>query len=227
MRLKLPKPMHGWRAFAGEVGIIVLGVLIALAADQLVDDWRSRRELEEFREALAKEAAYDLGAYEYRLGQSKCVVKRLAELDQWHSLWRNGRAPRLSGPIGRPTNLSLLTSVWSARTNEVVAEMPLSERLAYSRFYDSLRTFDDVARGEREVWRELAEYEAATRLDDAQQMRLYGLISRAKSLNQVSRLNTEVIMKLADPLNVRPTHDPDEIPPLYDLCKCVLGPPAT
>jgi hypothetical protein len=26
----LPKPLHGWRQFAGEVGIIVIGVLIGL-----------------------------------------------------------------------------------------------------------------------------------------------------------------------------------------------------
>jgi hypothetical protein len=30
MHFHLPKPLHGWRAFAGEVGIIVVGVLIAL-----------------------------------------------------------------------------------------------------------------------------------------------------------------------------------------------------
>ena len=30
MRVSMPKPLHGWREFAGEVGIIVLGVLIAL-----------------------------------------------------------------------------------------------------------------------------------------------------------------------------------------------------
>ena len=32
MYVQLPKPLHGWRQFAGEVGIIVLGVLIALGA---------------------------------------------------------------------------------------------------------------------------------------------------------------------------------------------------
>jgi len=35
MHIPLPKPLHGWRAFVGEVGIIVLGVLIALAFGQL------------------------------------------------------------------------------------------------------------------------------------------------------------------------------------------------
>jgi len=32
MHFHLPKPLHGWREFAGEVGIIVIGVLIALGA---------------------------------------------------------------------------------------------------------------------------------------------------------------------------------------------------
>lgn len=35
MHFHMPKPMHGWREFLGEVGIIVFGVLIALSAEQV------------------------------------------------------------------------------------------------------------------------------------------------------------------------------------------------
>ena len=44
MHFHLPKPLHGWREFAGEVGIIVLGVLIALGFEQLVEElnWHAR-----------------------------------------------------------------------------------------------------------------------------------------------------------------------------------------
>ena len=44
MHFHLPKPLHGWREFAGEVGIIVIGVLIALAADTLIEraSWRQK-----------------------------------------------------------------------------------------------------------------------------------------------------------------------------------------
>jgi hypothetical protein len=47
MHLHLPKPLHGWREFAGEVGIIVLGVLIALTADALIErtNWRHKVSL--------------------------------------------------------------------------------------------------------------------------------------------------------------------------------------
>ena len=37
MHFHLPKPLHGWRELAGEVAIIVVGVLIALAAEQVVE----------------------------------------------------------------------------------------------------------------------------------------------------------------------------------------------
>jgi hypothetical protein len=37
MHFHLPKPLHGWREFVGEVGIIVIGVPIALAAEQVVE----------------------------------------------------------------------------------------------------------------------------------------------------------------------------------------------
>ena len=47
MHVHLPKPLHGWREFAGEVGIIVLGVLIALAAEALIEraNWRQKVKL--------------------------------------------------------------------------------------------------------------------------------------------------------------------------------------
>ena len=43
MHVHLPKPLHGWRAFAGEVGIIVLGVIIALAFGQAAQACRDHR----------------------------------------------------------------------------------------------------------------------------------------------------------------------------------------
>lgn len=42
MHFHLPKPLHGWREFAGEVGIVVFGVLIALGAEQVVGADRVR-----------------------------------------------------------------------------------------------------------------------------------------------------------------------------------------
>ena len=46
------KPVHGWREFIGEVGIIVLGVLIALLAEGMIESWRWHEQMEQTREAI-------------------------------------------------------------------------------------------------------------------------------------------------------------------------------
>jgi hypothetical protein len=42
--------MHGWREFAGEVGIIVIGVLVALGFEQAVEslNWASKARAAKF-----------------------------------------------------------------------------------------------------------------------------------------------------------------------------------
>ena len=44
MDIHKPKPWHGWREFLKEYAIIVVGVLTALAAEQVVDwlHWRQQ-----------------------------------------------------------------------------------------------------------------------------------------------------------------------------------------
>jgi hypothetical protein len=49
------RPAKGWRAFAGEVGVIVLGVLIALGAQQAAETVNERREAAETRATLTNE----------------------------------------------------------------------------------------------------------------------------------------------------------------------------
>ena len=59
MKIQLPKPLHGWRAFAGEVGTIVLGVLLALGAQELMQGLHWRSEVRETRKALVKNSGVE------------------------------------------------------------------------------------------------------------------------------------------------------------------------
>lgn len=81
MHFHLPKPLHGWREFAGEVGIIVIGVLIALSAEQVVEDLHWHREAEQTREAIGNEVAdHYVTASEMVIAQP-CVDQQLARLE--------------------------------------------------------------------------------------------------------------------------------------------------
>lgn len=56
MHIHLPKALHGWRDFLKEVGIIVLGVLIALGAEQGVEAVRDRLVSLDARKAFAQKS---------------------------------------------------------------------------------------------------------------------------------------------------------------------------
>jgi hypothetical protein len=62
VHVHLPKPLHGWREFIGEVGIVFLGVLIALGAEQLIETWHWSHKVSEVRANLVTEMRDDNGA---------------------------------------------------------------------------------------------------------------------------------------------------------------------
>ena len=81
MHFHLPKPLHGWREFAGEVGIIVIGVLIALGAEQLIERLQWRDKVHETTIQLDAELHRDaVSAYDW-LVVSPCVDGQLQAID--------------------------------------------------------------------------------------------------------------------------------------------------
>ena len=145
MHFHLPKPLHGWREFAGEVGIIVVGVLIALAAEQVVETLHWRHEVGLFRNSVDHEIGNDLGTYVYRMKENSSVDARLHELDRLLASWPAGHPLTITGPVGAPSSLSLETSVWQSRDANIVTHMPMRERTAIGRMYDEFATTKSTA----------------------------------------------------------------------------------
>jgi hypothetical protein len=81
MHFHVPKPMHGWREFVGEVGIIVLGVLIALSADQVVETWRLHEKVGRAEAAMRLELAEDDGPQAYgRVLIARCLDTQITAI---------------------------------------------------------------------------------------------------------------------------------------------------
>jgi len=80
MHVHLPKAFHGWRELAKEVGIIVLGVLIALSFEQLVQIWHWRNETRMTRQELASELSYDALFAGERVAIEECLRDRIKDL---------------------------------------------------------------------------------------------------------------------------------------------------
>jgi hypothetical protein len=96
MHIHLPKPLHGWREFLGEVGIIVIGVLIALGAEQLVEDLHWRNEVQEMDRRIQAEVVENLTNAEERFAIEMCLRPRLGELRDSllldRAIWPGSRA---------------------------------------------------------------------------------------------------------------------------------------
>ncbi len=149
MARHLPEPLYGWRAFAGEVGVIVLGVLIALAAQELAEglSWRAKVN------AALGDMNNELGsgdgpeAYE-RLAIRDCVASHLAR----------ARAAVESGD--RAESRRLIDSFWvpnrtwdslardAANTADVAAHMPHQKMLQYRIAYEMVPDMQRLAEKE-------------------------------------------------------------------------------
>ena len=207
MHAQLLKPLHGWRAFAGEVGIIVFGVLIALGAQQVVETIQGNAQGREFRQAVDNELAYDLGSYKQRLMLTPCVRARLAEIDLVIAGDLAARPIPMHGLSHWPVSFSLRTSVWTGRTDEVVTRLPLPTRLAYASIYDDLANYDVHRIDERNAWQELGDFDDAGQLSNGDLMRLRGLVSKLRWIDSIINDNWSEEAERGRKLGITPKRD--------------------
>jgi len=76
-RLMKLKPPHGWNAVGWELAIVTLGVLIALAAQQVVQDLHDRSVAAETRKDVTDEINSDLMSLQLRQASEPCIDQRL------------------------------------------------------------------------------------------------------------------------------------------------------
>jgi hypothetical protein len=153
MHFRLPKPLHGWREFTGEVGIIVIGVLIALGAEQVVESVHIRHESEKAMTAVRDEMAHSGGVFDERVTVQPCLDKRLAELDSIvGGARRTGRIPDI-GEIGRPPMRPIQSAAWAtALTNGTAMHFPDQQRDQLSLIYSQAASYYGDGVDEQMMW---------------------------------------------------------------------------
>jgi hypothetical protein len=165
MHFHLPKPLHGWREFAGEVGIIVVGVGIALAAEQMIEGNHWRHVVDAEGEALEQEVRDNEGALVVRVLMQPCVDRRLGEIAEVFRRHDAGEPLGLIAPIGRVTIFTGGKSTLEMATaDQSLSHMPLARKQAIFAAYGSYDTFMPTAQEERAGWRKLQALDHAASL---------------------------------------------------------------
>lgn len=100
MEIHTPKhPVHGWRDLLKEVGIIVLGVLIALGAEQSVEALHWRHKVADAEQAMQLELRDDDAPQAFtRLAVAKCLD---LQLDSIQTAIETGRDRRVIATLVR------------------------------------------------------------------------------------------------------------------------------
>ena len=197
MRFSLPKPIHGWRAFWGEVGIIVVGVLIALGAQQVVEGWQWRQRTGYARVALAREITNISALHYERLIVQRCLLDRLAFLadrleksgPEWKAEPEHFINPRhyMSNalPIAyRPPQRDLVDSIWvSVRSDQTLGHLKANESADIAAIYANARSVDALQIQEQEMAVALGPLARDLKLDPGDRTRMLQLIYALDGLN--------------------------------------------
>lgn len=211
MRFHLLKPMHGWRQFAGEVGIIVLGVLIALGAQQLAQNVQQRSEASEARRTVRGELEVNMSRLASRAAQKHCVENRMEEIQAL--LHKAASNPSITTPgwVGRPQYWSMQTVRWEAMAQSGrAALLPADELADYGTLYSWMGHINGVMTTEQADWARLRTLEHMSRLTPEMIFELNATLQDARYSNwrirrwMMQMEPTEVRLRLRKIRNVLP-----------------------
>jgi len=205
MALKL-QPARGWRTFAGEVGVIVLGVFLALGAQQVAEAVNHRSEAAETRASLVREIRESLGTLELRRAAQPCIDHRLKELrglvDEW------GRTGNFTTPrwVSQATWFGIGTQRFDAAESAGrIALLSGEDQYRLGFIHGGLVTFRTVQDREGEAWGTLRMLQAgADALSATDRTAVRVALQQASTLNYYMKIRTGQTLEQAATYGWRP-----------------------
>jgi hypothetical protein len=185
MHVHLPKSLHGWREFAWEVFIIVVGVLIALGAEQAVERMTWRHRVKEAKEDLRTELDKDLFSAQERVRGKDCVERKLTRVSELID-----RPPSAASKLHRVAPIRLWSSsAWDgAIASGAVSHMATDERVRYAETYSTVRVLHAMNLDEFTTGTELRMLERGGPMSDATQDRLRAAVAKLEGYNSLMAL---------------------------------------
>ena len=133
MDIHKPKPIHNWRDFVKEIGIIVIGVTIALTADQIVESLNWKHKVADAETAMRREFSTDLAYAATELKIKDCAGKYF---DRMETAIKGRRADTLRqlAAMGPPiSSHPWVYESWNAAINSQIPDhMPRDLLAAYA-----------------------------------------------------------------------------------------------
>jgi len=217
MHFHLPKPLHGWRAFVGEVGIIVLGVLIALGAEQLVETLHWRVEVADASKSLDGYLRHIETNVVQRVQIERCVALKLDRLDDLISA---SDRPKIVRVELAPSRIWTTSGWQSVIASGAAAHLSLEQRGRYALVFDSTSRLAELNIEESALAGELQLLDRPRTLSQGMRDRLIEDIARLRRLNvEIARFARQWL-RFAEPLHLHMT--PTDVEHLRRFNRCSM-----
>ena len=204
-RLLKLKPPHGWSAVAWELGIVTLGVLIALGAQQVVDDLHQRGEAVDAERAIRGELEHDMALLRSRADKKACVDARIAELQALiDSAAEAGGAIKTPSWVGRPQFWTMQMARWQATSQAGrAALLPADDLALYGGMYSYMANVNAAMAVEQDDWAKLRSLEHLQRLTPEMAFQLNTTLQQARYINWRMNIWTTQLQSLFDRLHLK------------------------
>lgn len=159
MDIHKPKPIHSPREFLIELATIVIGIVIALTAEALVEHLRIESAVNYSRADFADELRHNREDVIADLRQSRLLDRQMAALIQEGSAFVGGK-----GPIGNQHRFSrsfpqLRSAAWSsALSTQVMGHFPHTEGRTIAQAYSEQASFAAIEARAQDRWFDLAKF---------------------------------------------------------------------
>ncbi|HET7085436.1 MAG TPA: hypothetical protein VFI23_11745 [Rhizomicrobium sp.] len=180
------KSWPAWRVILTDFVIVVLGVGVALAAQQGEEWWRWRDQVAQARGAIATEMAQNVAGAIIRLRTQGCIERRLDELiDIVDTASRSGQLPPV-GVIGQPPLRTWRSGAWdSVVAAETAAHFPRQHLANLGSLYQLVVRMESTSLLNLQAWSELYPMVGpGRRLDPASEADLRKALSLARAVNR-------------------------------------------
>jgi hypothetical protein len=185
MDIHKPKSVHNWRELLKEIGIIVIGVLIALGAEQAVDTIHWMRQTDAGEEILRGAFVEKAQNAALRDVQSDCIAQRLAFLSTvLQRASEDGRLPPI-GAIGHPPYTPWSIGSWDGLVaGQTISHLPRQEMIDYSIISQRTIFLSGLSDREEAQWTLLGTMAGpGRRLSDAEAEQLRIVLAEASDSN--------------------------------------------
>ena len=203
MHFHLPKPLHGWRQFTGEVGIIVLGVLIALGAEQIVQAVHQRGDARDAESEIRGELSNNIAMLRSRWNVRGCVESRVNELQTL--IGSAGKDGTITTPnwVGRPQFWTMQMARWQTTSQAGrAALLPPDELALYGSLYSFMDNVNALTADEQMDWARLRALEHLQRLTPEMTVQLTNTLQEARYINWRMGIWTTQIERLSNRLHL-------------------------